>query len=83
MNLILRFFKSSIYSLYSKINTILFLQAKNQYAEDGTHKISLKINEKCWRNFKFSSQVKILVILYSCDVTSFHQKLKNKNNKGK
>ncbi len=32
-------------------------QAENQNPTDGTHQISFKINEKCWRNFKLSSQV--------------------------
>ncbi len=39
-----------------------------------------KINDKFGRNFKLSSQV-ILIFLYSCDITSFHQKLEIRTTK--
>ncbi len=39
----------------------IFLHKKNLPAEiqnkHGTHKISFRINEKCWRNFKLLGQV--------------------------
>jgi hypothetical protein len=39
-----------MYAFFEK--KVLFEQSQNQQAEDGTHQISLKINEKCLRNFK-------------------------------
>ena len=32
-------------------NNSFFQQAENQNAEDGTHQIPFKINEKSWRKF--------------------------------
>jgi hypothetical protein len=67
---------------FLKNKNISFSQAMNKYAEDCIHQISFKINEKYWRNFKFSSQVfNILVFLYCYDVTSFHQKIKMRTTK--
>jgi hypothetical protein len=40
------------------------------------------MNEKCWRNFKFYSQVNLNEsFLYSCDVTTFYPKLNIKTTK--
>jgi hypothetical protein len=49
------FLECSISSLFR--NKTVFEQAENQNGEDGAHQISFKINEKCYRNFKLSSQV--------------------------
>ncbi len=56
--------------------------------EDNTHQISVKVNEKCLRNIKFSSQVnsKLVSLEYSCDVsdvTSFSSETHNIGNQGK
>ncbi len=49
----------------------MFNKPRNKMFDDGTHQISFKIKEKCWRNFKLCRPS----FLYSCDVTSFLQKI--------
>jgi len=51
------FIGSSISSLLPKIKTVLLKQAEKQNTENGTHQISFRMNEKCWRNFKVSRPV--------------------------
>jgi len=47
----------AVFLHFYKNKSSSFSQAEIQNAEDGTHQISLKISEKCWSNFKWSSQV--------------------------
>ncbi len=48
------FIESSISSLKKQL---FDQQAEKQNDGDGTHEISFKMNELCWRNYKLSSQV--------------------------
>jgi hypothetical protein len=45
---------------------VIFYRAENQDVEDGSHQISIKINEKSWRNFKIiqtSYQIVIFITM--------------------
>jgi hypothetical protein len=49
--------KEVLRPFFTNENSFLFQQAENLNAADGTHQITFKIDKKCWRNFKLSSQV--------------------------
>jgi hypothetical protein len=56
-------------AVFIDVRIVIFWQAETQIVKDSIKNISYKI-EKCWRNFKLSSQVvKKQPFLFACEVT--------------
>jgi hypothetical protein len=49
--------RASLKAVLLHLKDIKTEQAENKNAEECTHQISFKINEKSWRNFKLFGQV--------------------------